>query len=82
MHGYIADNLKYLRFQRTPAYSQREIARKMHISRSTYGRYERGELSPPIWFLERIAEFYGLDMQLLLWSDLRKRGITTNESIT
>ena len=54
----------------------------MHISRSTYGRYERGELSPPIWFLERIAEFYGLDMQLLLWSDLRKRGITTNESIT
>ena len=82
MYGYIADNLKFLRFSRMPAYSQRELAQKIHVSRSTYGRYERGELIPPICVLENIAVFYGLDIQELLWNDLRKRGIAENENVT
>ena len=35
----IAENLRYLRASRDPVYSQREIAKKLHVSKSTYARY-------------------------------------------
>ena len=82
MYENIADNLKYLRYLRTPPYSQRELAQKLHMSRATYGRYERGDMIPPIWFLEMIAEFYGIEMQMLLWNDMRRSGTTKNENVT
>ena len=31
----IAENLRYLRASRDPVYSQREIAKKLHVSKST-----------------------------------------------
>ena len=40
MYENIAENLRYLRASRDPVYSQREIAKKLHVSKSTYARSE------------------------------------------
>ena len=48
MYENIGDNLHYLRYTRTPFYSQREVAQKLHVSKSTYARYEKGDLIPPL----------------------------------
>ena len=72
MYENIAENLKYLRSTRVPMYSQREIAGKLHVSRSTYGRYERGELIPPLWFLHVAALFYGIEVSVLMSKELKE----------
>lgn len=72
MYENIADNLRYLRSTREPAYSQREVAQKLHVSKSTYARYEKGELIPPLWFLHQAAVFYGIEINVLLSEELRK----------
>ena len=72
MYENIGENLRYLRSTRNPAYSQREVAKKLHVSKSTYARYEKGELIPPLWFLYEIAVFYGLEVSVLLSKELRK----------
>lgn len=72
MYENIGENLRYLRAARTPSYSQREAARKLHVSKSTYARYERGDLIPPLWFLHEVAVFYGVEVNALLSEELRK----------
>ena len=80
MYENIAENLRYLRASRDPVYSQREIAKKLHVSKSTYARYERGELIPPLWFLQipplwflhQVAVFYGVSVGVLLSKELGK----------
>ena len=72
MYENIGDNLHYLRYTRTPFYSQREVAQKLHVSKSTYARYEKGDLIPPLWFLHEVAAFYGIEVILLLSDSLRK----------
>lgn len=72
MYENIGENLRYLRSTRIPAYSQREAAQKLHVSKSTYARYEKGDLIPPLWFLYEAAAFYRLEINVLLSEDLRK----------
>lgn len=72
MYENIGDNLHYLRYTRTPFYSQREVAQKLHVSKSTYARYEKGDLILPLWFLHEVAAFYGIEVSLLLSDSLRK----------
>lgn len=72
MYENIAENLRYLRSTRDPVYSQREVAQKLHVSKSTYARYEKGELIPPLWFLHEAAVFYGLEVSVLMSKELRK----------
>ena len=72
MYENIGDNLHYLRYTRTPFYSQREVAQKLHVSKSTYARYEKGDLIPPLWFLHEVATFYDIEVSLLLSDSLRK----------
>ena len=72
MYENIAENLKYLRSTRVPMYSQREIAGKLHVSKSTYARYERGELIPPLWFLHEAAQFYGIEVSVLVSKELKE----------
>ena len=72
MYENIAENLKYLRSTRVPIYSQREIAGKLNVSKSTYARYERGELIPPLWFLHEAALFYGIEVSALLSEELKE----------
>ena len=72
MYENIAENLRCLRASRDPVYSQREIAKKLHVSKSAYARYERGELIPPLWFLHQVAVFYGVSVVILLSKELGK----------
>ena len=72
MYENIGENLRYLRSTRNPAYSQREAAQKLHVSKSTYARYEKGDLIPPLWFLHEVAVFYGIEVSVLLSEELRK----------
>lgn len=72
MYENIGENLRYLRSTRTPAYSQREAAQKLHVSKSTYARYEKGDLIPPLWFLHEVAAFYNIEVNTLLSEELRK----------
>ena len=72
MYENIGDNLHYLRYTRTPFYSQREVAQKLHVSKSTYARYEKGDLIPPLWFLHEVAACYDIEVSLLLSDSLRK----------
>lgn len=71
MSDKIAGNLRYLRTTRTPEYSQREVAQKLHISRSAYSRYEKGIYIPPLWFLQEVAAFYGISIDILVNEDLQ-----------
>ena len=82
MEKILSKNLKYLRSTRRPKYSQREIAQKLHISRSAYGRYEKGVCMPPLCLLQELSAFYGLEMSVLIDVDLQRSEITKNENIT
>lgn len=82
MDHILPKNLKYLRSSRRPMYSQREMAQKLHVSRSAYCRYERGDCMPPLCFLQEISTFYGIEMNVLINEDLQRSEITKNENIT
>lgn len=82
MYDNIPLNLRYLRYTRMPHYSQREIAQKLHVSRSAYARYEKGTMIPPVWFLCEVAKFYNVDVAELFLNDMRRSEKTKNESIT
>lgn len=45
--------------------SQPECAKKFYVSKNTYIRYETGERIPPIDFMERVAEYYGVSIDYL-----------------
>ncbi len=46
--------------------SQSELADRLKISRSAISMYERGEREPDLDTLEKIADFFGVDMNHLL----------------
>lgn len=46
-------------------YTQRECADKLYISKKTYERYENGERIPPIDFMIRCADLYGVTLDYL-----------------
>jgi len=56
--------LKELR--RQSGLTQADLANKMNISRSSVGMYEKGEREPDFETLEAIADFFNVDMNLLL----------------
>lgn len=82
MSDKIAGNLRFLRSTRVPEYSQREIAQKLHISRSAYSRYENGTFIPPLWFLRQAAAFYGISIDTLVNEDMIRSEKSKNENIT
>lgn len=47
-------------------YSQRELAEKLSISNSAIGMYESGKREPNYETLEKIADFFNVDMNYLL----------------
>lgn len=46
--------------------SQREIARQLHISQSTYHNWESGKTQPSIAQLIDLAEFFGVSVDYLI----------------
>lgn len=45
--------------------TQKEVAEKCYISKKTYERYENGERIPPIDFIIRCADLYGVSIDYL-----------------
>ena len=46
--------------------SQEELAQMLHISQTTYSRYETGKLDIPSQTLITLAKFYGVSVDYLL----------------
>lgn len=63
----IGTKLKTLRIAK--GYEPIEIAERLGISKSTYGRYERNETVPDLNMLEKIANEYEISMTDLLSDD-------------
>ncbi len=62
------DRLKTLRQQKD--LTQDELAAELDISRSAISMYERGEREPDFETLEKIADYFNVDMNFLTgWSD-------------
>ena len=45
--------------------SQQKCANMLYVSKNTYIRYENGERIPPIDFMERCADLYGVSVDYL-----------------
>ena len=68
----LKDRLKELRKERGE--TQEDLARMLHVQRSTYGEYERGKIRPPAPKLFLIADHYGVSVDYLVGiSDYRQR---------
>jgi len=45
---------------------QIRIARVLRICRTTYSRYETGDIEIPVFYLAKLAKFYGTSVDYLL----------------
>ena len=52
--------------------SQEKCAVKLYVCKNTYIRYETGERIPPIDFMERVADLYGVSIDYLCGRTERK----------
>lgn len=67
-----AERLRFLRTGKD--LSQSEFAKQIKISKSSVNMYERGEREPSLETLERIADYFNVDMDYLLGkSDIANR---------
>ena len=58
------NNLVYLR--KANAYSQKELAAVVGVTRSAYANYENGAREPGMKILVRLADFYGISLDELV----------------
>ena len=80
----IGTKLKTLRVAK--GYEPLEIAERLGISKSTYGRYERNETVPDLNMLEKIANEYEISIGSLLSDDKiifsnEQKGGTSNNAL-
>lgn len=68
--------LKNLREER--GFSQRELAENLSISNSAIGMYESGKREPNYETLEKIADFFNVDMNYLLGKTIIKNSYPNN----
>ncbi len=61
------EQLKILR--RKAGMTQAEVASKLGVERSTYGKYETGQSEPNIEMMQKIAALFGVPVGSLLSSD-------------
>lgn len=45
--------------------SQEQCAKLLYVAKKTYERYENGLREPPIGFMERVADLYGVSIDYL-----------------
>lgn len=61
--GNTGDKLRWLRQQR--GWSQAQVAKMLHVGRTTYLKYESGELNPASK-IKKLSEMYGVTSDFLL----------------
>ena len=64
MNALFAETLKKLRAER--GLSQRELAMRMYVTRSTIARWENGSRLPDAAMVSRLAQCLGVDVSMLL----------------
>ena len=69
--NYIASNLKFLR--KLTGLSQEVFAHKVDMNRGNIASYEKGSAEPSIEKLQRIADFFELDLVSFIQTDLSSR---------
>ncbi|MCU5684766.1 helix-turn-helix domain-containing protein [Bacillus wiedmannii] len=62
--GYILKKMRTLN-----GYSQKEVATKLDISKSTYSRLEKDEQPPTLFVIKKIITLYNIDANILLGID-------------
>jgi transcriptional regulator with XRE-family HTH domain len=67
---YISQNIKLLRNKRN--ISQEEFAHIFGLKRSSIGSYEEGRAVPPLGLIIKIAEYFGVGLELLITEDISK----------
>ena len=65
---YLAQNLKFLREQM--GIRQDEMAKKLDVSRSAIGNWEKNKRNPDIRMIIRLAEYFGVSLDDLVLKDL------------
>ena len=73
----LASNIHTLRV--INGYTQKKIAADLHITQSYYSKIERDQASVPTDLLMKIAEYFNVPVQKLLYSDLRHNINTEKE---
>ena len=63
MMGNTGDKLRWLRQQR--GWSQAQVAEMLHVGRTTYLKYESGDLNPANK-IKQLSEMYGVTSDYLL----------------
>lgn len=57
--------------------SQEELARRLGVTRSCIGNYEQGKRSPSVEDLEKIADFFNVDMDYLIGISDKQKSLNT-----
>ena len=70
MNGF-AEIFKYLRLRED--LTQKEMADRLGIAKSTVSMYENGNREPDFELLEQIADYFNVDMNFLLGKDKDER---------
>ena len=60
----IGENIKVLRLAR--GWTQEELAQRLHLTRQAVGHYESGRTAPDIDTCRRLAEVFGVELEVLL----------------
>lgn len=66
--GSFPERLRFLRQKK--GITQKEIADSLGIANSSYSLYEKGAREPNLEMLEKIANFFNVDMDFLLGRDI------------
>lgn len=69
MNEKIGDNLKSLR--EANKFTQENVARYLGIGRSAYSMYESGDREMPLELMEKAAELFGCDLDVLFEEDAK-----------
>ncbi len=67
-----AKNLEMLRKTRKPFLSQKRLAERLGVCRSTYAHYEMGKRQAPAFFIAKAAEYFKISADRLLKEKLWK----------
>ena len=65
------EHLRFLRTSHTDL-SQSDVAKLLHIDRSTYTCYELGKTEPSVEILKKLAELYGVSVDNLVYWERNK----------
>lgn len=69
--GLFSQRLQYLR--KKERLTQQDLAQKIGVAKSTISQYEKGSRQPNLEMLEKIADFFNVDIDYLMGRDLTQK---------